>query len=238
MSPNEYRSAAAGVMVPAVLEPKGAQLVALLHQLLESERGPPERVASDRTRQLAALLEHAWNTAPAWRRRLESAGYRPGTDLDDRLWHAVAPLERTDLQSGESGFASEAVPPTHGSVYHMHSSGSTGQPVETLGTDVTRVLWQAVTLRDHVRHGRDFSRYFAAIRPDRLPEGRREGRLSDWGPPVRHVCHSGPSAVLDSSYSIDEQIAWLQRERPAYLLTMPSNLRDLARALDAAGGAW
>lgn len=233
-----YRSAPAGVVAPAVLEPKGAQLLALLHQLQESEHAPAEMVAEARERQLATLMEHAWNTAPAWCRRLKAAGYRPGTSSRADWWSALPPLERADLQSGETGFASEAPPSTHGSVYHMHSSGSTGQPVETLGTDVTRVLWQAVTLRDHVRHGRDFMHPFAAVRPDRLPEGRREARLPDWGPPVSHVFQSGPSAVLDSGYPVAEQIAWLQRERPVYLLSMPSNLRELARALNADGGAW
>jgi len=233
-----YRSAPEGILAPAVLGPRGAQLLALLHQLLESERASAEQGRENRERQLAALLEHAWNTAPAWRRRLEDGGYRPGTPVDDELWRAIPPLESSALQSAERGFASESPPASHGNGYHMHSSGSTGEPVETLGTDVTRVLWQAVTLRDHLRHGRDFSRYFAAVRPDRLPEGRREARLPDWGPPVSHVYHSGPSAVLDSGYPVEEQLAWLQRERPAYLLSMPSNLRDLARAMDAAGGRW
>ncbi|MDZ7828890.1 MAG: hypothetical protein U5K33_05190 [Halofilum sp. (in: g-proteobacteria)] len=233
-----YRSAPQGILSPAVLEPKGAQLVAVLHQLLESERAPAEEVAAARDRQLATLLEHAWNTAPAWRRRLEAAGYQPGTAPDTATWQAIAPLERADLQSGETGFASEAPPASHGSVYRMHSSGSTGSPVETLGTDVTRLFWQAVTLRDHVRHGRDFSRAFAAVRPDRLEKGQREAHLPDWGPPVRHVSESGPSAALHSSVPIDEQAAWLRRQQPAYLLSFPSNLRELARELDRTGGPW
>jgi len=233
-----YRSAPHDILSPAVLEPKGAQLVAVLHQLLESERAPAEEVVAARDRQLAALLEHAWNTAPAWRQRLEAAGYRPGTVPDAATWQAIAPLERADLQSGETGFASEAPPASHGSVYRMHSSGSTGSPVETLGTDITRLFWQVVTLRDHVRHGRDFSRSFAAVRPDRLEKGQREAHLPDWGPPVRHVSESGPSAALHSSVPIDEQAAWLREHRPAYLLSFPSNLRELAHELDRTGGTW
>ena len=54
-------------------------------------------------------------------------------------------------------------------------------------------------------------------------------RLENWGSPVATVYPTGPAVVLDIRCSIAEQVEWLRREAPDYLLTFGVNLLFLAR---------
>jgi len=101
-------------------------------------------------------------------------------------------------------------------------------PVRFLTTEMTAFYWQVFTLRDHLWHRRDFSGKLAAIRLK-----VKEGEWPGWGPSVDTVIRSGPSATLDINRDVDEQLRWLGKQNPTYLLTFATNLEALARrALD------
>jgi phenylacetate-CoA ligase len=105
-------------------------------------------------------------------------------------------------------------------------------PVRVRKTELAQAFWQAITLREELWHGRDFSAKLAVIRrwsaDDRArpPDGMK---LPDWGPPVATVYPTGAFALLDVRSTVTEQAAWLRRENPGWLLAFPSNLRFLAR---------
>ena len=216
-----------GAFFPAVPDPYAARLMAVLYQMEQSQWLPDEQLRARQQGQLAQLLRHAWDTAPGYRQRLESAGYASGKQPDRQMWSSIPVLTRSDLQHGHAFLASTAVPQAHGSVFTVESSGSTGIPVQALGTDLTRFFWQATTLRDHFWHRRDFSGSLFAIRPDR---GSRDGIVSQqgWGPPVDMLMSSGPMWLMHSSTAIEEQLDRLCDVHPDYLMTLPSNLRELS----------
>jgi hypothetical protein len=60
----------------------------------------------------------------------------------------LPPLTRRDLQLRGAELCSNSLPAEHGQVGRSMTSGSTSEPVVTIGTDVTRLFWQAITLRD------------------------------------------------------------------------------------------
>jgi phenylacetate-CoA ligase len=96
--------------------------------------------------------------------------------------------------------------------------------VRVLSTQLAEILWSAITLREHLWHRRDLSGKLAAIR--HAVEGARSPA---WGKATAGVVTTGPAAGLGIEADTDSQLAWLQRERPDYLLTFPSNAAALAR---------
>jgi phenylacetate-CoA ligase len=232
---NRYRSAIEGIDFPPLPMARGASLLAVLGQLEQSQWWPMEQMQQKQRDQLLLLLNHAVQTVPYYRQRLGSAGFRSAQSLDDGGWLDIPILRRRDVQAEREQLKSQRLPPGHGSLHLIQSSGSTGRPVQVLGTDVTRFYWDLITLRDHQWHRRVFTRKLMAIRPDRLEQGQERLSCQSWGPPADLVFHTGPSLIINSRVDVRQQIAWLQESRPAYLLSLPSNLRELARLCDSEG---
>jgi phenylacetate-CoA ligase len=103
-------------------------------------------------------------------------------------------------------------------------------PVTAYTTQITRMYWFALTLREHLWHKRDFSGKLASIRPEGDLAPGQSARSGDWGPATSAVLRTGPAVVLSPRTDIGGQLEWLLSEDPDYLLTLPSNLRALALA--------
>jgi phenylacetate-CoA ligase len=212
-------------------EGRAAALRSLLEQFRRSERLTPDEIEAQQFRQLAALLAHAWQHAPYWRARLDAVGYRPGAPLTRETWRALPLLERAEVQAQGAALRAAAVPQGHGGTGEVATSGATGMPIRVTKTELSLLYWDAVTLRDHEWHGRDFSRKLAGIRwyPDGVaapPDGRS---WPDWGAPVSALHASGPSDWLAITATAAQQATWLGRVQPAYLIVFPSLLPDLVR---------
>jgi phenylacetate-CoA ligase len=102
--------------------------------------------------------------------------------------------------------------------------------VRLLKTGIAALFWRALTLRDHAWHGRDLSRKLAVVR-----QGASAGTSRDWGSATRGLLATGPCVSRNPASSVAELLEWLINERPAYLLTYPSLLRELARTCLARG---
>jgi phenylacetate-CoA ligase len=113
------------------------------------------------------------------------------------------------------------------------TSGSTGRPITYLVSQAEAVYWHAFTLRDHLWHGRDLGAKLGAIR-----YAEKNGAGRGWGPSVNLITPSGPAQLLKISTPIDEQVAWLLRVQPDYLLSYPSNLEALVRECLRRGVRW
>lgn len=197
----------------------------------------PQAIAARQDQHLAALLEHAWRQVPYYRRRLATAGYHPGMPVTPEIWQALPILQRGEVQTAGPALQADALPPGHGSSTPVTTSGSTGQPVTVTKSGLAQLVWSAITLREHRWHRRDFSRKLAAIRLFTDEQARSPaGRLTNsWGPPVSLVHHTGPAALLDVHVGLERQLDWLLEQRPAYLLSLPSNLLGLAKLSLARG---
>lgn len=216
---------------------RAESLRALLAQFSRSEWLPAEAIEEQQLEQLNGLLAHAFNHVPIYRVGLQQAGWMPGARLTRELWGRIPVLERAEVQQRGHELRSAVVPQAHGFIGKVATSGSTGMPIEVFKTDLTQLYWQAVTLRDHAWHARDFGGTLAGIRwyPDGVaayPEGLR---LPDWGPPVATVAQSGPSCGLSVTASTGQQAEWLARMQPDYLVVFPSLLPDLIRECAAQG---
>lgn len=207
-----------GVEWPLVLAGPVAQMEVLQAQFRESERVAPEVMQSIQKRQIQLLAEHAHANSPFWRERLAAAGF--GVDAD---WFSRLPvLTRGEIKTAGSGVFALPVPPGHGEIYEVITSGSTGTPMCVYKTELAQLFWRAMTLRDSLWHRRDIRGKLAAIRVGAWPE-----TVDRWSDAYDgYAC--GPCSLFDARSDIEEQLDWLQAEQPQVLLTHPSNLRALA----------
>jgi phenylacetate-CoA ligase len=211
--PGAAPSSVPGVLWPAIPEPGVLTTLALHEQLLHSQWWPAERLREMQQFQLGALLRHAIKRVPYYK---------------DALPEALPILTRSQLQENRAALANPALPREHLPVGTLRSSGSTGSPVEVKVSRIASQMRRALYLREHFWHGRDLRLSAAVIRNFRdgsalPPHGKRN---AGWG----HGYASGPSMALSIRATVDEQLAWLQRVKPAYLSTFPTNLRALAQA--------
>lgn len=212
-----FESGLRDVAWPAVPAPHAAALLALLHQLEQSQWLSPQRLRELQSRQLELLLRHAASSVPYYRRQWGGAA------AVERFTELPL-LTRRELQANYGELKSERVPPEHGATGEVLTSGSTGAPIRVLRTQLSQLFWNAITLREHLWHRRDLRGKLAAIR-----YGMAGAESPTWGQATAGVVSTGPAAGLGVDVDVDAQIAWLQRQEPDYLLTYPSNAAELAR---------
>lgn len=202
-----------------------SEMLAVLCQLQMSERWPAERIRAAQGLQLAALLEHAVRTIPlqAQRLQLRNAGSIERAAHDPERWRELPLLTREEVRAHGMDLRSDNFSPTHGRTHVKKTSGSTGQPVEVLRTDVTQRMWEAVALRDHVWRQRDArlpSAVIRALTPAAPPPAGL--KYDTWGYPYDRLWQTGPSYIMDMVADVKEHADWLRRVQPGYLLTYPT----------------
>ena len=220
---------------PAMVPGRAADLLALLHQLEQTQWWPAERILEHQMEQLRLVLIHAHQNSTFYRQWLDKIGFDPAAPLNAARWSRLPILTRDEVQDAGESLYCRSFPLTHGEAYETQTSESTGKVVKLRGTHLTNFFWQAITLREHHWHRRDFKGALAVIRfnPELTqPEGTV---FRDWGLPSNQIYITGPSMSLDTAADIRVQAAWLERHQPQYLLTYPSNLAALINHFRQAG---
>ena len=223
------RSAVRDVAWPALATGATATLLATALQLEQSQWWSAEDLQAHQRRQLAALLDHARSSVPFYRRRLEAldAAEEP---LTPEAWRRIPILTREDIRAKRADLESRAVPSGHGDTFPRRTSGSTGEPLEVIGTQVTGLLWQILSFRDDLWHGHDVGGRLVAIRSGRYaPDPLAVHDLPSWGFVPSSVCRTGPMTLFYHATPIPRQAELLEARSPRYLLTYPSNARALCR---------
>lgn len=230
--PPRYRplpSAHSTIAWPSLPGPQAALTTALLRQLDESQWWTPEEMRGQQLRQANALLVHAYRSVPFYRDRLAQAGFVPGRPLTPEVWARIPVLSRSEVQDAGEALISTAVPESHGKTYDISTSGSTGRPVKARGTRLVQLMWDVLTLREHLWQRRDFSGRLAAIRtfPQGAADYPRGVQAGEWGRSTKHMFPGGHSSMLSVATRVEDQAEWLGRQEADYLLTYPSSVREL-----------
>ncbi len=219
----------ADVRWPALPDPVAAQLLALQFQLGESEILPPDVLERRQLDAVHRLLVHAVETVPYYRDTPGYAAVAGRPSLTAAKWRDLPILGRTALQEAGPAMRTERLPEGHDPVTDVITTGSTGRPVRAQSTRVTALLWQAITLRDLLWHGRDMRLKLAAIRADRAGQIPAGGAiLPTWAPFLAAAYPTGPCALLGIDADVATQARWLVDQNPDYLLSYPSNVVALA----------
>lgn len=190
----------------------------LLDKLHASEYS--DNLLDKQQEKLQRLLEHAQNTVPFYQ------------DYDLKRSFAKQPiLSRSAVQLAQDKLTSTALPEAHGNCYPLVTSGSTGEAVQVLSTDLTQRFYDALMLREHAWHKRDLHqklmsiRYLSNRKQALAPLGER---LPTWGPPISHYQATGPSVLINITSSTSDQVEALLMHEPAYLLSYPSQIQAIA----------
>ncbi|MDA0766867.1 MAG: phenylacetate--CoA ligase family protein [Verrucomicrobia bacterium] len=213
---------------PGFMGGDGAARLASLFQLEQSQWLDPETITARQLHQAAGVLRHAAQTIPFYRARFQEAGFDPHAPLTPAHWLHLPILSRADVQLAGPKLLSPSIPKQHGNINWTQTSGSTGQPVRVATTSLVNHFWCAFTLRDHQWSQRDFQGKLAVLRASPNPASPPQPTTSpSWGIATHGLYQTGPSVSLDISANVSDQVAWLKRENPDYLLTYPSNLLAL-----------
>lgn len=200
----------------------------LQEMLHDSQYQSSEENTQKQHQQLNRLLSHAFTTVPFYQ-----ASYA-GLALDAQHFTQLPILSREQVQLAGDNLISKALPAAHGATYALETSGSTGQAVRVLGTDFTRLFYDALMLREHAWHARDFKKTLMFIRwlkrgIAEAPEGHAQ---TNWGPPVSKYHVTGPGVLINIASETKKQIEALIHYQPYYLATYPSQLLALAEYCD------
>jgi len=213
-----------GMAFPAITSQGHAQLLATLWQLDKTQWLPSEQLRHQQLLQFAQLMRHAQRQVPFYRDRLGDLGSQKRPLNYDSL-REIPLLTRSDIQLNHDSLQAKTLPSGHDSAGTTETSGSTGQTVKIGKSSVSQLFFQALTLREHFWHKRDVAGSVAVIRAEveaSPPEGNK-----DWGKPISALFHTGPGHQLPINTAISEQLDWLNRINPDYLLTYPNNLHEL-----------
>lgn len=227
--PPRLPSVIPGIVFPAIPNKAASFRLAFQFQLEQSQWETPAALAALQLTQLRHVIRHAIDTTPYYRDLFASRGLTLPAEIDEAFFLRLPVSRRSDLQEAGDRLISTAPPRDHGPAEYATTSGSTGRPLRFGRTAATQMNWLAFALRDHLWHGRNPQGKLCTIRV--APPGEAQppdGEQSpDWGGIVAPVFATGPASRLNVTASLDEQLAWLDRERPDYLLSYPSNLLAL-----------
>ena len=226
------RSVADSIIWPAAPHPAAGAILGLLYQLERSQWWRPEELREHQFRQLGLLAEHARRTVPYYRQKLKAAigGMTP------EKWRKLPILARSEVQRAGQRLTTNRLLKSHGGTEEIFTSGSTGKPIRVLRTQLSMNYRAAFTIRDHLWHGRDFKGKLAAIRESGkgkalYPKGDAAGQ---WGWASGVLFNPAPAVGLNITSPVEQQLEWLQRENPDYVLSHPTMLHALAaKSLEA-----
>jgi len=213
-----------GIVWPPVSMGPASVLAALLRRLEATQWLSPAEIAARQFQQLGLVARHAAQHSKQFRARLKAARLSPDDLATPQGLQRLPVMRRRDIQvAGAELFCSE-VPKGHVPLAENRTSGSTGEPVTIKRTAVNQLDWLAMTMREHLWQGRDFSGRLAAIRANISQYGERD----DWGPPASLLFRTGRSVGIPIVTDIARQFEMLRAFQPDNLLVYPSNLDALA----------
>lgn len=183
---------------------------------------------------LERMLRHARAEVPAYATRLGAVFDGEGRFLVER-WRDLPLLTKTDISRDNDSFQPPAIPPELQPVINHQTMGTTGTPLSVPRTRLSLVVAACFVERRSRWHDIDSSLPLAMIRfvsgtEADFPEGRSQ---KGWSP-------THPDAdihTLSVRSTVDEQIDWLRRRRPAYLQLYPSVAAEIAARIGKDGAA-
>lgn len=208
--------------------------------LLKSQALPGGAASKIRTQQIFQLVSHCIANVPYYRDYVKF-GSPSSLAQSPELWAELPILTRNELQSKSKNLSAKTLPSGHKPIAILRSSGSTGHPVELTATNITSTWQKSIALRSLIWFRRDFDQTLAVIRKfsrdsTKLPKGETKEHWADYeGIPFK----TGNRFALEATKGrISEQLEWLHRRHPTYLMTFPSVLRELVALSESSKADW
>ncbi len=211
-------------------------------QLIDNEFLEPEIAAQLLTRRLTRIVTAAYHHIPHYHKSFSAAGVMPSALRTPADLTKFPVLTRTDLVTAFDQLWSPELLNEGEKTIIVKTSGTTGTPARVRRTlsslQTFPVLWQ----RQARWYRHDLRKRYARIRlPGALltPGGKpnRDGataRSSTWIYSGRYF-RTGDELHFNSTNSREALLHWLRTHQPAYLMTFPATMEELALLSDADG---
>ena len=207
-------------------------------RLVENEFTPPEQVAVEESQALRAVLDFAATEVPFYRSLFARLGLTSRDIRDRRDLPRLPILGRRELREEFERLKPERLPAGVEIWGVMSSSGSTGPATQVVSSKESNLMFSILNQRQTRWFRRDPAGTLAYIR---LPGSFPQPRPGEWlatGETFRFAgwrylntfFETGPAIAFSVLNPEEDQIAWLRRERPDYLITRSHTLEHLAMA--------
>ena len=176
-------------------------------------------------RLLERLCRHAATHVPRYRETISKmfAGQDPvAGEWNPENWADIPIVSRTEMAADPTGFQSAGMKANE--YQPGETSGSTGVPLSYRKSVIGNFASIGVADRAFRKAGFDLADKFADIRVILLSDEER-ARRRRWNASAE----SGEQCIFEIRRPADEQWAWLQDIQPDYLMSYPSNLRELSK---------
>jgi phenylacetate-CoA ligase len=208
---------AGSVWPPAYVD--HAPLAAMAMMIEASQWHPPEQIAAGQAAQLRVLVDHHVRHNPIFAERLRLAGVSADDIASPARLTSLPPLTRFEAQHL---LETASIPAAHCPTAPVQSSGSSGIPVRIVKTQLTQLMWQAMTLRYHNWSGALGGR-LACVR---YGVGATVD-ATDWGLPSSVLHDTGPMRRIDVTATLEDQAKRLRPFKPDAVQAYPSNIEAL-----------
>lgn len=189
----------------------------LFDMLMESQYWSPSQMQAYQRGQIEQLLRHAKTQVPFYENRLDAVFARDGS-IDWDKWTELPIVKRSDLIDHRDAMQAKLLPRGHGPVGTIQSSGSTGHPVTTTLTKLTKISSDAARWRANVWAGLDFSQVMClrnGVETDVVPPyGVEEGF---WGPSWDPAARRGRIFRMTRKWSSADQLDFVIRTGAPYV---------------------
>jgi phenylacetate-CoA ligase len=203
--------------------------------LKRTERLSPADLARYQRPQIERLCRHAALETAFNSERLrvlfEGGDAREGRFLFEN-WRRVTPFNRADAQPINNLLHARSVPPVAGPTRMLHTSGSSGRPLEFGRSALAETASLARGELMYEAHGFDPNERMGWILFVNEKEGWTERQISGWN--LRN-----PKAelfLLSKAATMDQCVDWLRRVQPRYLMAPPSVVGGIVDALAGSSG--
>ncbi len=208
--------------------PASRHIASLVRRYEQTQWLRRDQLLEIQLRVFSQLASHAYAHNAHFARKLDAAGLSAESPWDIDSFRRIPLMTRRELMSLGNDAYSDSVPPEHAPITKSQTSGSTGESVTVMRGELTRRIWMALTLRDHLWHRRDLKATLAIIRPGiKTVDDPEEARRLGWGKPATLLFDTGPSYLQPISMDVASQAAWLIEKNPYYLLSLPTNISAL-----------
>lgn len=185
--------------------------------LMESQYWSPAALIDYQRSQLAQLLRHARANVPFYAHRLNRVFTASG-DIDWDRWGEIPIVKRADLIEHREAMLARQLPPGHGPVARIRSSGSTGHPVEAVVTRISKISSDATAWRAGAWRQLDYGRTLCirnGYEPEIVPPSGRA--LGPWGPPWDAAASKGHSVRMTRDWSAADQLDLIVSSGASYV---------------------
>lgn len=233
----KLHSAIPDIIWPALPNQTSTNILAMLQQLEQSQWWSAQLLLELQLKQFKLLADYANLHSPFFQARFAQAKLDLRQSWTAASYAQIPLLTRAELMQQLPDIRCRSVPREHGGVRQVQTSGSTGQVVSVLRTEVTQLFWLTLAMREHLWHQRDFSATLAIVKAHTpaMDDPQQAARIG-WGHPVTLLFDTGPSYTQPLALDVVQQAEWLKRRNPHYLLTYPSNLNALLDQFEKSTG--